>query len=812
MEQSLSSRVSKLSTRSTKANSNPPRVHDRYDDERDRDDDDDDDDDDDEGEFQSDEDEEDEDDDVESYVDDDDDYAKGEIDSNVDDGYDDYDRKEEKGDDNNNDEEYEDDEDNDDDDHDDDDHDDTEGAKCTELLDNDTIKSMEDMSYRDGDDDDDVTSATATMISYKDIYLEDSQVIADFIEYDGAAISVSDARVKLGLLDYDGNQIVHFVMHELTNAIDGSIDYDVYVKGMSRLIGTKYIYSNAIERSIMNYILDQLFSSFDNDDYDNNNNNNNIINNNNNNNNNGRRCSAVELGCALLLFTGEDVLSRSQSAWDLLILSQEYEGLLDYAAIVRCVSAIIKAQLCLNPETPPRHYLTAIDMRAKLEVSAFYPTYVTNEGYMKEIDSSSSSSSSSSSAASSMFTFIEMMSCILYMCQGEAMELELDKYNITTTTTTNTTNTNYISKMNASSSSSSSSSSFIASNRLNSPLRNQISKDNYSESIEEIVDANSTNGNDDDEEEEEFDIDNVGADDNDDGREEVNNRNVRNMSFDAFSGDDDDDDDDDDDELIDSNVYLKDKFFPPSSVVLELRAVRSILGLKQYKAADLLESLGSHCQAGMLKERSWIQWLAHMTYNARVSDDDLVEATMISSKIFRSFYEASNHQSFNIGDDEDGNDDNNYDEGDSQGRAVVSYQNIVVGMSFLCGGSALEERLMVAFTVMDSDCDGLLSMHEFTDLIFCALIIISVCSTSVEAKIMNIAKNDDVSLLQLARITAREAIMSYHSHNNYNRTDDEDEYDEDDLKRSSRSSKDDLISMDMIVDMTDDFLKLAAMF
>jgi len=283
---------------------------------------------------------------------------------------------------------------------------------------------------------------------------------------------------------------------------------------------------------------------------------------------------------------------------------------------------------------------------------------------------------------------------------------------------------------------------------------------------------------------------------------------VRNMSFDAFSGDDDDDDDD---ELIDSNVYLKDKFFPPSSVVLELRAVRSILGLKQYNAADLLESLGSHCQAGMLKESSWIQWLAHMTYNARVSDDDLVEATMISSKIFRSFYEASKHQSFNIGDDEDGDDDN-YDEGDSQGRAVVSYQNIVVGMSFLCGGSALEERLMVAFTVMDSDCDGLLSMHEFTDLIFCALIIISVCSTSVEAKIMSIGKNDDVSLLQLARITAREAIMSYHSHNNYNRTDDEDEYDEDDLKRSSRSSKDDLISMDMIVDMTDDFLKLAAMF
>ena len=794
MEQSLSSRVSKLSTRSTKANSNPPRVHDRYDDdERDRDGDDDDDDDNEE-EFQSDED-----DDVESYVDDDDDYAKGEIDSNVD-GYDDYDREEEKGDDNNNDEEYEDDED-------DDDQDDTEGAKCTDLLDNDTIKSMEDMSYRDGDDgDDDVTTATATMLSFKDIYLEDSQVIADFIEYDGAAISVNDARVKLGLLDYDGNQIVHFVMHELTNAIDGSIDYDVYVKGMSRLIGTKYIYSNAIERSIMNYILDQLFSSFDNDDHDNNNN---IIINNNNNNNNGRygrRCSAVELGCALLLFTGEDVLSRSQSAWDLLILSQEYEGLLDYAAIVRCVSAIIKAQLCLNPETPPRHYLTAIDMRAKLEVSAFYPTYVTNEGYMKEIDTSSSSSS----AVSSMFTFIEMMSCILYMCQGEAMELELDKYNVTTTTTTNTTNTNYISELNASSSSS-----FIASNRLSSPLRNRISKDNYSESIEEIVDANSINGNgnddDEEEEEEEFDIDNVGADDNDDGSEEVNNRNVRNMSFDAFSGDDDDDDD----ELIDSNVYLKDKFFPPSSVVLELRAVRSILGLKQYKAADLLESLGSHCQAGMLKESSWIQWLAHMTYNARVSDDDLVEATMISSKIFRSFYEASKHQSFNIGDDDDGDDDNddNDNDGDSQGRAVVSYQNIVVGMSFLCGGSALEERLMVAFTVIDSDCDGLLSMHEFTDLIFCALIIISVCSTSVEAKIMNISKNDDVSLLQLARITAREAIMSYHNHNNYNRTDDEDKNDdEDDLKRSSRSSKDDLISMDMIVDMTDDFLKLAAMF
>lgn len=54
-----------------------------------------------------------------------------------------------------------------------------------------------------------------------------------------------------------------------------------------------------------------------------------------------------------------------------------------------------------------------------------------------------------------------------------------------------------------------------------------------------------------------------------------------------------------------TNQYLKDELFPPSSVVLELRAARSILGFDGMAADDLLESLGSCCHAGVLSEAAW---------------------------------------------------------------------------------------------------------------------------------------------------------------------------------------------------------------
>ena len=45
---------------------------------------------------------------------------------------------------------------------------------------------------------------------------------------------------------------------------------------------------------------------------------------------------------------------------------------------------------------------------------------------------------------------------------------------------------------------------------------------------------------------------------------------------------------------IDHSMFLDDESYPPSSIVLELRAAQSVIGLEAYLADELMESLGIH--------------------------------------------------------------------------------------------------------------------------------------------------------------------------------------------------------------------------
>lgn len=202
--------------------------------------------------------------------------------------------------------------------------------------------------------------------------------------------------------------------------------------------------------------------------------------------------------------------------------------------------------------------------------------------------------------------------------------------------------------------------------------------------------------------------------------------------------------------------YLKDSDYPPSSVVLELRAASSILGLEQYTADDLIDKLGGESKAGRLDHHGWARWLGSVFQSSEVSKFDIDLAIFIGHKIFNAFQ---------------------HDE-----MRTARYSHIAIGLAFLCSKSPLEERLMVAFTLADEDSDGFLSFHDFCTLIKSVLTVISVCSKLIEGKISALG----VTLAELSKETALQGMQAL------------------------GLGEEDEISLEMLSDLAEDYLKLAA--
>jgi hypothetical protein len=110
------------------------------------------------------------------------------------------------------------------------------------------------------------------------VQLEDSQVAASEVGYEGAAISVLEARQILGLTEYSSKVLCHFILQELADP-RGEIDQELFFRGLSKLIGDRYVSASVLTRSKIDFVLSRLFSVFDPDD--------------------SGKCSAVELASFL---------------------------------------------------------------------------------------------------------------------------------------------------------------------------------------------------------------------------------------------------------------------------------------------------------------------------------------------------------------------------------------------------------------------------------------------------------------------------------------------------------------------------------
>lgn len=589
---------------------------------------------------------------------------------------------------------------------------DTDAARITSVREEDTLEDLpeDEEDGQEGEDDD---------RSGSQVLLEDSQVSAQDILYEGAAISVLEARQFMGLLEFSSRVVCQYILQELADE-RGNIGQALYFKGLSRLIGDVYNSSTVLLRSKIDFVLHRLFAVFDPDG--------------------SGVCNAAELGCGLLLFCGDDALVRSRVAWELLEADTAYGNMLNFDAIVRSVSALIKAQLSLDPYLDINAFLSAVEVRAHLETITFFPS--------QQLSSIISHSASD---------FVELFSCTLFMCQSEAMDLELEKYDA------------HQKKPDLRSPNGSFRSPGTKS--PNGSFRTNKSPPNngsfHSAAGRAQFNDSSVEGDEDGEQDfgvqvaDDIDLGSSTEDEDDDG---PNSFSGMGLTLGTFSHDNDDE--------VEENVYTNDKHFPPSAVVLELRAARAILGLENYSADELMATLAEHSPGGKLSESGWLRWLSYITHKARTPEQDLDIAIHLGNRLFEAF-DSSAIQGSPV-----------------KGKALphdsqIPYERMTAGLAFLCGGSPLEERLMVAFTVMDGDSDGCITQAELIDIINSALIVISVCSRMVADKVILLG----APLSELAEAAAIEAVTALN-------VDDTAAY----------------ISLEMLCEMSDDFLKLAALF
>ncbi len=204
--------------------------------------------------------------------------------------------------------------------------------------------------------------------------------------------------------------------------------------------------------------------------------------------------------------------------------------------------------------------------------------------------------------------------------------------------------------------------------------------------------------------------------------------------------------------------YLDDDTYPPSAAVLELRAASSVMGFERYSADDLIDKLGGESNNGWLTPQTWARWFSKVIQQTEVSEFDIDIAIFLSNKIFAAFTTKERSDQ-------------------------VEFARIAAGLSFLCCESPLEERLMVAFTLLDEDGDGFINYSQLCTLVQSVMLVISVCSRIVSSKILSIGASID----ELADATAMEAMAAL-----------------------GLQLEDDL-NLEMLSDITEDYLKLASL-
>ena len=162
----------------------------------------------------------------------------------------------------------------------------------------------------------------------------------------------------------------------------------------------------------------------------------------------------------------------------------------------------------------------------------------------------------------------------------------------------------------------------------------------------------------------------------------------------------------------------------PNPVVLELQRAKYLLGLTGVPAEDLMELLGQVSSDGVLSAETWEEYLTEFVLGDK---NDKKLGTELGMKLFQAF-------------------DRNDDE-------TVSYIDFCAGLSLL-SDSPIEDKIMVAFVLNDTESVGMITVPELENLILGSLRVVVACSPLAAIRM----KTSGVSLENLAHLTVMEGL------------------------------------------------------
>lgn len=148
-----------------------------------------------------------------------------------------------------------------------------------------------------------------------------------------------------------------------------------------------------------------------------------------------------------------------------------------------------------------------------------------------------------------------------------------------------------------------------------------------------------------------------------------------------------------------------------------------------------METLGEYSPSNLLHLSSWLQVLQYLLCLSNVPDDKYAQSLQLALRVFGAFVE---------------------DGKELEDDPAVSYVDFAAGLIALCD-SPYEDKVMVSFTLLDSNSDGVIDAAELERMFLAVLKITSSVSTLAHAKISTIS---GATLEKLASVVTAECIAA----------------------------------------------------
>lgn len=586
--------------------------------------------------------------------------------------------------------------------------------------------------------------------------LEDSLVAASLVEYDGGPIDVLKAQQILGFKVYQPDVILSSLLYAATD--DGDVSLSSYHRLFDQLMRKRYSSLSVLQRSVADYIVSQIFDTFDNV---------------------GKgHIKMEELGWSLLIFSDGAPGLKARAATALMNshVDTDLQGGLRAGDMIYCLNSVLKTVCALNKEfVAPMH---PEQIAEELTICAFQhagANYLNDDSidvedaaqYWQEVNSGSVPSSIPSMIP--VMDFEHWFGVVISQFEFEgAMALPSDASLVSNTSpsvgSSSNADTMSIPRLDSEPEMNSYGGLYSDASELRSSLESATSDGSSAMGAWKRKLMIDTEGAEDEETEDDEAYDESAQTSEDESALAAVYPEEKFLNFSdypEFAGMDDsvtsgsraDASASNSDMPSQSQSDYEEINTDPSSgydsestmgeegssaVTIEMRSAASLLGLDGFPADDLMEVLGEASKNNVLRKDRWLASLSYMVQLAGGSSPRLAMASKLGERLYDAF------QTGKGGDADDG----------------VSYPEFAAGLTVLCSGCSLQDKVMVAFTLVDSDSDGLVDIQELRGLVLAMLRVMVVCSQVGRAKV----ESTKASLETMATVIVKEAYNMFQLH------------------------------------------------